>query len=128
MSVMKAAPVRTSHLSVFQRDGVAVVVPAGPRLDAEVAGELRGTLLRLIDDGARKLIVDLPAVDFIDSSGLGALVSALKRLKQTDPTGDIRLADVQPPVRAVLEIIRLHRVFSQFASVDEAIHSFEAAV
>jgi anti-sigma B factor antagonist len=121
-----ATPMMRIH--VVETDGVTVIAPLGPRLDAEIAGELRATLVQLIDRGARKLVLDLPAVDFIDSSGLGALVSALKRLKQLERTGDIRLADVQPPVVAVLEIIRLHRVFPMFPSVDAARRSFQAAV
>lgn len=125
---MKAMSTKPTPIEVFENDGITVVVPRGPRLDAEIAGELRAQLLQLIDRGARKLVIDLPAVDFIDSSGLGALVSALKRLRQTDPAADIRLAHVQAPVRAVLEIIRLHRVFSQYATLDEAVASFKAAV
>lgn len=119
---------RAMPIEVFKKGDVTVVVPRGPRLDAEVAGDLRATLLRLIERGDRKFILDLPAVDFIDSSGLGALVSALKQLKQFDRTGEIRLANVQAPVHAVLEIIRLHRVFAQFPTVDDAVNSFEAPV
>ena len=119
---------RPVQSGVTKNGAVTVVAPEGPRLDAEVAGDLRSTLLQLIERGDRQLILDLPSVTFIDSSGLGALVSALKRLKQVDPAGDIRLAHVQPSVMAVLEIIRLHRVFSQFASVDAAVHSFRAPV
>ena len=115
------------HIDVAKHSDVTVVAPNGPRLDAEVAGTLRATLLDLIERGDRKLILDLPSVDFIDSSGLGALVSALKHLKQVDPKGDVRLANVQPPVHAVLEIIRLHRVFAQFPSVDAAVSSFQSA-
>jgi anti-sigma B factor antagonist len=114
----------TARTDILEKNGVTVVVPSGPRLDAEVAGDFRATLLQLIERGSRKLILDLPAVDFIDSSGLGALVSALKHLKQLDGHGDIRLANVQPPVHAVLEIIRLNRVFAQFQTVDEAVTSF----
>ena len=112
------------QIDVIQRNGATVVMPGGPRLDAEVAGDFRSTLLKLIEGGHHNLIVDLPGVDFIDSSGLGALVSALKRLRQMDAKGDIRLANVQPPVQAVLEIIRLHRVFSRYPSVDAAVQSF----
>jgi anti-sigma B factor antagonist len=116
------------HVDVSQQNGITVVVPDGSRLDAEVAGELRLTLLKLIEQGQRKLIVDLRSVDFIDSSGLGALVSALKRLKQADTAGDIRLANVRPSVYAVLEIIRLNRVFMQTPTVDDAVTSFGATV
>lgn len=114
-----------AQIEVFERDGAAVVVPAGPRLDAEVAGEFRRTLLQLIERGHRRIVVDLPRIQFIDSSGLGALVSALKRVKQVDDNGDIRLTSVQPPVQAVLEIIRLHRVFARYPTVDEAVDSFK---
>lgn len=127
MNPMKATT-KAAHIEVFERDGVTVVAPAGPRLDAEIAGELRARLLQLIDGGDRKLVLDVLAIDFIDSSGLGALVSALKRLRQADPSADIRLAHVQPSVRAVLEIIRLHRVFAQFPTLDDAVGSFGARV
>ena len=112
------------QIDVFRKNGATVVMPVSSRLDAEVAGEFRSTLLDLIDQGHQNLVVDLPHVDFIDSSGLGALVSALKRLRQNNGAGDIRLTNVQPPVHAVLEIIRLHRVFSQYPTVDEAVQSF----
>ena len=121
---MKPAVPETTRIDVLQKNGVTIVVPQGRRLDAEVARVFRDILLSRIASGDRKLILDLPAVDFIDSSGLGALVSALKHLKQLDRGGDIRLANVQPSVGAVLEIIRLNRVFSQFPSVDAAVHSF----
>ena len=123
---MKPAIPETTRIEVLQQHGVTIVVPQGPRLDAEVAGDFRDILLSRIANGDRKLILDLPAVNFIDSSGLGALVSALKHLTQLDRGGDIRLANVQPSVGAVLEIIRLNRVFSQFPSVDDAVHSFAA--
>ena len=125
---MNPVPTRPTQTEILEKDGVTVVVPSGPRLDAEVAGDFRAILLRLIESGNRKLILALPAVDFIDSSGLGALVSAFKHLKQLDSQGDIRLANVQPSVHAVLEIIRLNRVFAQFPTVDEAVNSFHAAV
>jgi anti-sigma B factor antagonist len=128
MTNMNRTVAKPMHIDVHKNGNVTVVMPQGPRLDAEVAGDLRSTLLQLIDGGDRRLILDLPDVSFIDSSGLGALVSALKRLKQVDPAGDIRLAHVQPSVMAVLEIIRLHRVFSQFPSVDAAVNSFRATV
>jgi anti-sigma B factor antagonist len=117
-----------TQVEVHERSGVVVVRPAGPRLDAEVAGDLRATLLKLVHQGHRKVIVDLPAVEFIDSSGLGAIVSGLKQMKLVDRGGDIRLAHVQPGVLAVLEIIRLDRVFSQFPTVDAAVNSFAAGV
>src|SRR5688572_11318340 len=117
-----------AHFDALHQGDLAVVVPHGPRLDAEVATDVRAGLLALIDAGARKVVLDLRRVEFIDSSGLGALVSTLKRIKQLTSAGDVRLAHVTPPVLAVLEIIRLHRVFQAYPTVEDARRSFVAAV
>ena len=112
------------RIEVAERDGAAVIRPVGARIDLQVAGEFRTALLQLIDGGHRQLVVDMGDVLFVDSSGLGALVSALKTLKLVKRDGDIRLANVQPAVVALLEIIRLHRVFASYPSVEQAVHSF----
>jgi anti-sigma B factor antagonist len=111
-------------IEVSSKGRAMVVKPAAARVDIEVAGQFRNALLQLIEQGARSLVVDMSQVSFIDSSGLGALVSALKALKTQERNGDIKLANVQPPVTALLEIIRLQRVFSSYGSVDQAVSSF----
>jgi anti-sigma B factor antagonist len=111
-------------IEVERHDNVTIVRPAGDRLDIEVAGEFRAMLLSLIDQGDRNLVVDLQDVVFIDSSGLGALVSALKTIKRTNGPGDVRLARVQPPVVSLLEIIRLNRVFTSYPGVEQAVQSY----
>jgi anti-sigma B factor antagonist len=113
------------QIEVANEHGTTIVRPTTDRLDIEVAAEFRRMLLSLIEQGHRHLIVDLRDVTFIDSSGLGALVSALKTLKRGSGSGDVRLARVQPPVVSLLEIIRLNRVFTSYASVEQAIQSFQ---
>lgn len=112
------------HIDIAERNGAAVITPGGARVDLEVAGEFRAALLQVIDGGRHRLVVDMGAVHFVDSSGLGALVSALKTIKLLKRDGDVRLANVQPPVTTLLEIIRLHRVFTSYPSVDQAVASF----
>lgn len=126
-------------IEVSEARGATVVKPSGDRLDIEAAPEFRSTLLRLIKGGHRNIVIDLRAVSFIDSSGLGALVSALKLLKTSKdrrrsprpgvlrrPTarGDVRLANLQPPVVSLLEIIRLDRVFPSYLTVEDAVQSY----
>jgi anti-sigma B factor antagonist len=113
------------QIDVASDSGTTIVRPTSDRLDIEVAAEFRGMLLSLIDQGNRQLVVDLNDVSFIDSSGLGALVSALKTLKRSNGTGDVRLARVQAPVVSLLEIIRLNRVFTSYASVEQAVESYQ---
>lgn len=112
------------QIEVSPKDHTMVIKPTASRVDIEVAGQFRAALLQLIEEGHRRLVVDLSEVTFIDSSGLGALVSALKALKTREQNGDIRLANVQEPVVALLEIIRLQRVFASYATVDQAVESF----
>jgi len=113
------------QFDVATDNGATIIRPTAERLDIEGAGEFRSMLLTLIEQGNRRLVVDLKDVTFIDSSGLGALVSALKTLKRTDGAGDVRLARVQPPVVSLLEIIRLNRVFTSYQTVEQAIQSFQ---
>jgi anti-sigma B factor antagonist len=113
------------QIEVVSEAGTTVIRPTSDRLDIEVAAEFRGMLLSLIDQGHRQLVVDLNDVAFIDSSGLGALVSALKTLKRSSGPGDVRLARVQAPVVSLLEIIRLNRVFTSYPSVEQAVQSYQ---
>ena len=114
----------SSRFEVVPADRAVVIKPNASRVDIEVAPQFRHALLQLVEQGHRSLVVDMSEVSFIDSSGLGALVSALKALKTQDRNGDIRLANVQQPVVALLEIIRLQRVFTSYASVEQAVSSF----
>ena len=79
-------------------------------VDVYTSPALRDELYRLIDGGAQRLMVDLSEMDFIDSSGLGVLVGALKRIRER--SGDLELRSMQPSARKVLEITGLTQVFT----------------
>lgn len=96
-----------------------VIVSLEGRLDSATSAQVKGTLNELIQGGATKLVVDMALVPFIDSSGLAALISAYKRLRQGD--GDLVLASVTQPVRLILEVTRLHRVFDVYPTMDAAL-------
>jgi anti-sigma B factor antagonist len=112
------------RVDVVQTEGLMVVKPAGERLDLEAAGAFRLAMLRLIRAGHHRLVVDLAEVELIDSAGLRTLVSSLRTLRMSERAGEIRLANVRPPVMTLLEIIRLDQVFATYPSVAEAVHSF----
>ena len=133
-------PADAVDIEVTRTRGATVVRPEGGRLDLDAAAQFRGRLHQLIQSGHRNLVIDLSEISFIDSSGLGALVSALKLLKngrdrrrvprtggsrRGAARGDVRLASAQPPVLSLLEVIRLDRVFHSFESVDAAVTSYK---
>ena len=67
-------------------------------------------------------MVDLKEVRFIDSSGLGALVSGFKNASSRQ--AELKLSSLQSQVKSMFELTRLHRVFDIYQTVDEAIDAF----
>lgn len=74
------------------------------------------------EPAVRDFVVDLSAVDFMDSAGLGALISALKRI--TEEGGDMKIAGLQKKPRMVFEITRAHKVFEIYNGVEDALRAF----
>lgn len=106
---------------VTQTDGVTVVSLAGD-LDFKSAGPVRRALADLLDHGQAKLVVDLAAVAYIDSSGLGVLVATLKQARGLG--GDLRLCALQPDVRSSLVMTGLVNQISVHPGVPEAVASW----
>ncbi len=94
-----------------------VIRPEG-RLNMVAAPRLRDQLHELVGSGSSRIVVDLSGTDFIDSSGLGALVSGLKVARQAG--GDLRIAAPTPQVVTVLELTNLNRVLRVHPSADSA--------
>ena len=92
------------------------------RLDAHNSGELKSQMLKLFEEGKSNLIVDLADVRFVDSSGLGALVSGFKNASSRN--GSLKLTGLQMQVKSMFELTRLHRVFEIFTDPEDALASF----
>lgn len=97
------------QLSVSRSGQRCVVGIPGPRLDAAVAAEFKRELVELIDTGAAAILLDFSAVEFIDSSGLGAVVGAYKHL---GPRGRLKICCLRPAVGKVFTLTRMDRVFT----------------
>jgi anti-sigma B factor antagonist len=69
-----------------------------------------------------KLVFDLSELEFIDSTGIGALVSCLRQAHGSE--SEIKLCSLNKPVQAVFELVRLHRVFSIYNGPAEAVNSY----
>jgi anti-sigma B factor antagonist len=94
------------------------VVEAKGEVDLYTAPRLKEELAGLAGGGRARVTVDLGGVEFLDSTGLGVLISGLKRCRQAG--GDLRLAAPREPVRKVLSITGLDRVFPIHDTVDDA--------
>jgi anti-sigma B factor antagonist len=101
---------------------VTIVVLVGAQLDAGTAEEFKHSVTPVLDEHSR-VVFDLSRLGFIDSSGLGALLSCLRQLHARG--GDLKLCGMSKPVRALFELVRMHRIFHLFDTPEEAIRAFQ---
>ena len=104
-------------IDVAERDGCVVVAVRG-EVDLLTAPALKNRLLELVSEGKTEIVVDLSNTDFLDSTGLGAVVAAYKRVRAHE--GHMRLVATSARVKRVFEITNLDRVVPICATVDEA--------
>ena len=105
-------------VQVLDRDGWTVVLVGG-EVDITTAPRLRERLLQLAADGKTRLVVDLGGVGFLDSTGLGVLVGALRRARTAG--GDLVLSGLADQIARVFAITSLDQAFVVEATVDEAV-------
>jgi len=103
-------------------DVTAVAVPVD-ELDASNVSELKRDIAPLLQANS-KIVLDLTAVRFMDSSGLGAMLSCLRQL--TARKGDLKLCGMSKQVRGAFELVRMHRIFDIYPSKAEAVFAFQS--
>jgi len=104
-------------------DGKVVVIECPDRVDLSVAKELREIMKEATEQDKFLLVVDMDKTEFMDSSGLGALVSRIAVTRSN--SGDVRLACVKEPILKLLELTHLDKIFQSFESVQAAVDSFD---
>ena len=105
-------------------DGDVLILRADGGLDSSNAEELVSELSRLVEAGARKLIVDCSQLGFISSYGVSVLVRLHKKLAERG--GQVKLAAVDSRIARFLDVAGLARVFQLYPNVDEARVAFRA--
>ena len=101
-----------------QQDGSVCIVELEGEVDVYTAPRLKEELVALIEGGCTHVILDLENVAFIDSSGLGVLVGALRRARERD--GAVRIVCTRENVLKIFRITGLDKVFPIFATASEA--------
>ncbi|MCC7430383.1 STAS domain-containing protein [bacterium] len=99
---------------------VLVVKILDQRMDARIAVEFKTKMTQIINEGNDLLVISLADVDFIDSSGLGAIVSVLKVLGKK---GDIVISETKQPVMTMFKLTRMDKVFKMFENQTDAVNS-----
>lgn len=112
------------HLTPQNFDNALCIVVEDTRIDASIAVQFKDKVRELYADQDGRLILDLKHVDFIDSSGLGALVAVMKTLP---PGTRLELASLTPIVQKVIHLTRMDSVFAVHDSVSAAIGAGKSA-
>lgn len=99
-------------------DGDFEIIEVGGEIDVYTAPRLREAIVAAVDAGHSRLIIDVGQVDFLDSTGLGVLVGALKRVRAED--GSLDIVCTQERILKIFQITGLDKVFGLHATIDEA--------
>ncbi len=110
------------EIAVDKIGDVAFAVIPVEELDASNAGEFKRDIAPLLE-AYTKLVIDLGRLRFVDSSGLGAFISCLRKLNAKG--GDLKLCGMSKQVRAVFELVRMHRVFDILDTRENALRAFQ---
>jgi|AMWB02.1.fsa_nt_gi anti-sigma B factor antagonist len=105
-----------------ETNGVTLLVLVNDRLDAHNSDLVKGRLRDVFASGAKDVVVDLSEVRFIDSSGLGAMVSGFKNA--VSHHGRLVLSGLQTQPRSMFDLTRLTRVFDIYENAEAALGSF----
>jgi len=95
-----------------------------PRIDAAIAIQFKDTVRDMAGDDHARVVLEMSKVEFLDSSGLGALVAAMKQL---GPSRQLELASLTPTVEKVFKLTRMDTVFKIHPTAGSAIHELAHA-
>ena len=113
------------HIDI-KREADATVFSLQGSLDLATSPAVRAALVDAAGSGAHDMIVDLTGLEFLDSTGLGALIGAQRRA--LEQSGRVRLVVTEGPISRLLNITGLVRIFSVYRTLDAARHDHDRVV
>ena len=105
-----------------KRENIEYVAFTVDKINALNAEVIKEKITRILESPHSKLLIDLKGVDYIDSSGFGCLLSALKVSRNN--YGTIKLCGISPNVKAVFETLHLHSIFEIYPDSESGLNSF----
>ena len=105
------------------QNNIVVLEPKGKIMGGPDASLLHDKLYELIESDRKQIVIDLAGVEWMNSTGLGILISSYTTLRNN--SGELKLANVTDKIQSLLTITKLVSVFDAHDSVDAAVKSFE---
>jgi len=110
-------------IKTVEKYNAVVIELKGNVMGGPEAQEFNTTLHKLLDDDKKNIVVDLADVKFMNSSGLGMLISGFTTMKNGE--GHLKLARATEKINSLLVITKLITIFENFETVDEAVESYK---
>ena len=111
------------EIPVKSRGSVTIAEIPVKELDAGNSGDLKTAMAKVLENNSQ-IVLDLHSMQFVDSSGLGAILSFLRHVSAKG--GDLKLCGMTKQVRTAFELVRMHRIFDIFESREEAVQAFDS--
>jgi anti-sigma B factor antagonist len=105
-------------------DNIAILTISGDLVSETDTGKLKDKIHSLVADNMKRAVIDMSGIDYVNSSGLGTLISTLTTMRNAG--GDMRLARLGERVENLFVITKLIKVFDTYETVDRAISSYNS--
>lgn len=102
-------------------NGVAIVTFNGDALDAGATAAFKEEMSPVLRT-ERHVVFDMSRINFVDSSGVGAILSCLRTLNAAG--GDLKICSLTKPVQALFELVRMHKIFDIYDTREKAVEAF----
>lgn len=105
----------------FRKEGnISIIKPIGRNLDASTVSSFKKQTADWVQKGSYILLLNLANIDFIDSSGLGSIISLFKLVAEN---GNMAICNTRPTVQSLFRLTRMDKVFTIYHSEEEGIHA-----
>ncbi len=110
------------ELTISEHYKVISLKFSGKLMGGPFSEELNSTLHKLIDQGKKNILVDMSGVPFMNSTGLGILISGYTTMKNSG--GNFKLAAIPEKIDGILSVTKLNQIFEQFNNIEDGLASF----
>ena len=107
---------------IRERDGITIIDLSGKVMGGSDAEVFKDCIYDLLEEDRKKIIVNLAKVTWINSSGVGILITGYTTMRKKN--GDLKLLNVSEKIKSILYVTKLNLIFECFEDEDEAVASY----
>ena len=105
-----------------KQNQVEIISFSVSKINALIVDEIRESILKVFENSNMKVIIDLKGVEYVDSSGFGCFLAAMRAARNNYSV--LKFANPEPGVNALFEVLNLHTVFQIYPDIDTCMRSF----